>query len=305
MKIGVIGLGNIFQKAYLPVLAENREGHEFYFASSNQLIKERLAEAYGFQHLYDTLDDLINLGIDACFIHSATVAHVALVKQCLEAGVHVYIDKPLSETQSETEALLALAESKDLILMLGFNRRFAPAVETLKQLPDKRVIYLEKNRIKSQYPTKFAIYDLFLHLVDTAVYLLDREEITIVGLKIVESETLEYLTLQLETDKTTVFLTMDMVSGANTELYRVTTKTGIYTVKNLSEMSQQQSSDEKIMGLSDWQGTLIKRGFEPMILTFLAALKTGERSQLRQQCVVKSHQICHLIEQKIAQPCDH
>ena len=47
--------------------------------------------------------------------------------------------------------------------MVGFNRRFAPMVEKLKAIPDKRIIQLQKNRIAAQETTEYVIYDLFLH----------------------------------------------------------------------------------------------------------------------------------------------
>ncbi|MCG4470961.1 gfo/Idh/MocA family oxidoreductase, partial [Lawsonibacter sp. DFI.6.74] len=59
--------------------------------------------------------------------------------------------------------------------MVGFNRRFAPMVDQLKQLPNKRVIQLQKNEPDHAMNTQYGIYDLFIHLVDTAVYLLDDE----------------------------------------------------------------------------------------------------------------------------------
>ncbi|OUK07992.1 oxidoreductase, partial [Enterococcus faecium] len=97
-----------------------------------------------------------------------------LAKKCLENGIHVYIDKPLSVHLNEVRELQELADKNQIILMIGFNRRFAPMVEELKRIPDKRLIHLQKNRIAAKETTEFVLYDLFLHLIDTAVYLLDE-----------------------------------------------------------------------------------------------------------------------------------
>ncbi len=295
MKIGVIGLGNIFQKAYLPTISKNRAEHTFYFASNNQEIRNKLKQDYGFDKFYNSLEDLLKEGIDACLIHSATVAHYELAKRCLNAGIHVFIDKPLSENYEETKELMALAQTNDLILMLGFNRRFAPSVEIIKNLPNKRVIYLEKNRVQAEQTTTFAIYDLFLHLVDIAVYLLDSPDIQIVSSMIEEKETLEYITIQLTTEEATAFLTMDMKSNANTELYRVTSSEGVWTINNLVETTHQKGTTVLQLPASDWENTLVKRGFEPMLQSFLEGIKTRSKTNTRQENVLLSHNICQKI----------
>lgn len=292
MKIGVLGLGNIFQKAYLPTLGENRQAHSYYFASKNEETKKLLKSNYGFTNFAETLDELLEEGIEACMIHSATVAHYELAKKCLNAGVHVLMDKPLSEEYEETKELIELAEEKGLTLMIGFNRRFAPAVNQLKVLPNKRVIYLEKNRTFAEYDTKFSVYDLFLHLVDTAVYLLDSSDIKIVSSHIEETKILEYVTVTLQAGQTTAILTMDMKSGANTEMYRVTSDEGIMTVSNLSEISHQKGTEITKKLVSDWEKTLVTRGFEPMLKAFLEHLEGHKKIDLRQENVLRSHEVC-------------
>ena len=145
MKIGIVGLGGIFRRGCLPVRAANRHEIDYYFASQNEETKAMLKNDFGFTHFCESLEYLTDVRMDACFIQSATVAHYKLAKQCLEAGIHVFMDKPLSEELEETTELLSLAEDKNLMLMVGFNRRFAPSVAAIKKQQNKRVIYLEKN----------------------------------------------------------------------------------------------------------------------------------------------------------------
>lgn len=298
MKIGVIGLGNIFQKAYLPILSSSRKKHSFYFASQNEKTKEKIKLAYGFDNFCDSLEELLEVGIEACMIHSATVAHYELAKKCLESGVHVFIDKPLSENYEETRELLELAEKKNLMLMLGFNRRFAPSMESIKNLTNKRVINLEKNRVSEEFSPEFVVYDLLLHLIDTAVYLLDSSEVKLISSTLKGKELLEYATLQLEANGTTIFISMDMKSGANTEIYRGTSSEGIVTVTNLVNVTHQMGSTVTQLSQPDWETTLYKRGFDSMVNCFFEALETGNRSQLKQDHVLLSHEICQKILEK-------
>ncbi|WP_430616791.1 virulence factor [Enterococcus sp. DIV0176] len=294
MKIGVIGVGNIAEKAYLPTYAKNQGTLTFYFATRNEQTKKRIKEMYGFSHLYETIDELIAEKIEACMIHAATKVHYELAKRCLEQGIHVFIDKPLSTSLHEVAELQALAKKHQVVLMIGFNRRFAPMVEELKQLPNKRLIQLQKNRIAAQETTEFVVYDLFLHLVDTAVYLLD-EPITQVNSKIIEkNDYLELAVLHLETANQTAILTMDLRSGANTEQYQVTSEQGTYEVRNLTQMTIQQEGQTRQKEFGDWTNTLEKRGFEPMIMAFFEQIQHTQpnNQQLKQTGVYQSHELC-------------
>ena len=294
MKIGVIGVGNIAEKAYLPTYAKNQGTLTFYFATRNEQTKKRIKEMYGFSHLYETIDELIAEKIEACMIHAATKVHYELAKRCLEQGIHVFIDKPLSTSLHEVAELQALAKKHQVVLMIGFNRRFAPMVEELKQLPNKRLIQLQKNRIAAQETTEFVVYDLFLHLVDTAVYLLD-EPITQVNSKIIEkNDYLELAMLHLETANQTAILTMDLRSGANTEQYQVTSEQGTYEVRNLTQMTIQQEGQTRQKEFGDWTNTLEKRGFGPMIMAFFEQIQHTQpnNQQLKQTGVYQSHELC-------------
>lgn len=298
MKIGVIGLGSIFKKAYLPIISANRKNIDYYFASHNKATKNMLRDEYGFTHFCETLEDLIKLEVDAVFIHSATVAHYKIAKQVLEAGIHVFMDKPLSEEFEETKELLNLAKEQGVELMVGFNRRFVPSVEYIFSQDNKRIIYLEKNRAFAEQETKFAINDMFLHLVDTAVYLLNSSDIKIVSSKLVADKSLEYVTLQLEADNTTAIVSMDMKSGAHTEIFRSTSREGIVQVTNLSETTIETPKEVKKLNTSDWTPTLVTRGFDSMVKAFLTFLETGDTSNLRQDNILLSHEICKNVLEK-------
>lgn len=87
---------------------------------------------------------MIEAKIDACFVHVATKVHGAVVRQLLQAGIHVFVDKPLSEELAEVKELQALAAAKNLRLMVGFNRRFAPYTEVLKIFLKNKQFLLKK-----------------------------------------------------------------------------------------------------------------------------------------------------------------
>jgi predicted dehydrogenase len=69
--------------------------------------------------------------VDAVCVAVPTEMHHAVVCACLEAGVHVLVEKPLSRTLQEADALLALARAKGLVLQVGHLQRFNPAFQAL------------------------------------------------------------------------------------------------------------------------------------------------------------------------------
>lgn len=248
-----------------------------------------------------TIDELLAEDIDACFVHVATKVHFEIAKKCLEAGVAVFIDKPVSENLLEVQELQKLAKEKDRLFMVGFNRRFAPMVEQLKQVQRKHIIHLQKNEPDHAMDTQYGIYDLFIHLVDTAVYLLD-DEIMSVHSKIREEKgQMVYAQMQLSTATTECILSMDLMSGGKMERYQVSSPKQTMILDQLTELTIKQGRTEAIHRFGDWTTTLEKRGFEQLVLTFIAALK-GEETDLHQENVLLSHELC---EQMLRQHTRH
>lgn len=301
MKIGVIGIGGIAKKAYLPTYAKMRKEATFIFATRNEAVRNEIADEYSFSNTVATIDELLAEKIEAIFIHVATKAHFEIAKKCLDAGVAVFIDKPVSEDLQEVRELRELAKENKLLFMVGFNRRFAPMVEQMKQLPQKRTIHLEKNEPDHAMNTQFGIYDLFIHLVDTAVYLLD-DEIMSVRSKIREEDgQMVYAQMQLSTATTECILSMDFMSGGKMERYQVSSPKQTMILNQLTDLTIRRGLVEEAQRFGDWTTTLEKRGFEQLVISFLAALK-GEEADLRQENILLSHELC---EQMLRQHTRH
>lgn len=297
MKIGVIGIGGIAQKAYLPTYAKMRKEATFVFATRNDETRDKISREYNFANTVATIDELLAEKIDTCFIHVATKVHFEIAKKCLEAGVSVFIDKPVSENLQEVRELQELAKENKLLFMVGFNRRFAPMVDQLKQLPKKYVIHLEKNEPNHAMNMQYGIYDLFIHLVDTAVYLLD-DEIMAVHSKIREEKgKMTYAQLLLSTATTECILSMDLMSGGKMERYQVSSPEQTMILNQLTDLTIKKGTVEEVQRFGDWTTTLEKRGFEQLVVSFITALK-GEAVDLRQENVSLSHELCEKMLQQ-------
>ena len=172
LRIGVVGLGGIAQKAWLPVLGASADWTLQGAFSPSREKALRICDTWRIPYV----DSLVNLAqtCDAVFVHSSTATHYAVVSELLNAGVHVCVDKPLAENLREAEQLVELAARKKLTLMVGFNRRFAPLYQDLKaQLVNAASVRMDKHRTNSVGPhdLRFTLLDDYLHVVDTALWL--------------------------------------------------------------------------------------------------------------------------------------
>lgn len=127
MKVGCIGLGDIAQKAYLPVLGV-QPGVELHLQTRTPATLARVGDSLHLppEQRHTDLSDLLAQNLDAAFVHAATVAHPEIVTRLLEAGVPTFVDKPLAYGLADSERLVRLAEERNVSLAVGFNRRHAP-----------------------------------------------------------------------------------------------------------------------------------------------------------------------------------
>ena len=292
MKVGIIGIGNISQKAYLPFYAQIQNKFDFVICSRTLDKAQEIATQFGFSEKVVGVDALIAAGVEAAFVHVATIAHFQTAKKLLMAGVHVCMDKPISTSLEETRKLFKIAENANVIFMSGFNRRFAPMTDKLKALPHKNMMYISKNRVFSPSEPQRLIYDEFIHPLDTAVYLLD-DEILDFDSSIVLNEDGQLIraVALIETASTTAVVCTNRQSGANSEIFEVQTPNGTCKLENLTELTTLTKDGKFVETFSDWTPTLEKRGFIPMIQAFLGKV-ANHPVDIKQQNVLLSHELC-------------
>lgn len=297
VKIAVIGIGNIAQKAYLPVMSQMRKEVEWHLVTRNEEVRNEMGSSYGFMNLHSNIKELENLDIQAAFVHNATQVHHETIKYLLEQGIHVYVDKPISENLEETKELLALAEEKQLLLTVGFNRRFAPMIEKLKEIPDKKMIFIQKDRVNNDEEVRFAIYDLFIHILDTALFLLDDPIISSQSHIVQEQGKLKRIWLNLETKNTSAIISMNYEAGAKQEKIEVQSLAGIQRVTDLTELENLNSKQTVMERFGDWEGTLDKRGFSPLIERFISGVTSG-KNPVSLASSLATHELCEKIAQE-------
>ena len=107
--------------------------------------------------------------------------HYALAKQALEAGKHVFVEKPPAMRAAEMEELVALAESNGLVLMPGHLLLYHPGVRKLKELVDSGelgdvlCIYGNRQNLGTIRKDENALWSLGVHDLSVILYLIDEE----------------------------------------------------------------------------------------------------------------------------------
>ncbi|MEU7861816.1 Gfo/Idh/MocA family oxidoreductase [Nonomuraea sp. NPDC049141] len=287
MKIAMIGLGDIAEKAYLPVLAA-QPGLDLHLCTRNSKTLDRLGDTYRIADRSTSVDDVIKSGVEAAFVHAATGAHRELVEPLLDAGVHVYVDKPIADNLADCEALVRLAKAERRSLMVGFNRRYAPGYAGLLDLP-RHLVLMAKNRENYPDVPRRAIFDDFIHVVDTLRFLAPGE---VTGTRIrtrVRDGLIEHIVLELSGDGFTAIGLMNRVSGATEETCEVMGDGVKRRVVNLGDVVDYVGG-ETLTRRPDWVPVGRQRGIERICLEFLAAVRDGRTISADDALI--SHAIC-------------
>jgi virulence factor len=287
VKIAMIGLGDIAEKAYLPVLAA-QPGLDLHLCTRDSRVLDRLGDAYRVARRFGCVDDVIKAGVDAAFVHAATGAHRELVEPLLDAGVHVYVDKPIADNLPESEHLVRLAQAKGRSLMVGFNRRYAPGYVGLAAVP-RHLLLMEKNRENLPDTPRRAIFDDFIHVVDTLRFLAPG---AVTGTRIrtrVAGGLLEHIVLELSGDGFTAIGVMNRVSGASEETCEAMGDGVKRRVVNLGDVIDYRDG-ETLTRRPDWVPVSRQRGIEQICLAFLSAVREGRAVSADDALV--SHAIC-------------
>lgn len=294
MRIGIIGLGDIAQKAYLPVITE-MDNVEIVFCTRNIEILKKVSKKYRINEYVQTVEELMNKNIDAAFIHAATSAHVQIAEKLINNGIHVYIDKPISLEIEETKKLVELAKAKSVIAMVGFNRRFAPMYKSLRDYGDADIIIMQKNRYMLPGETRRFIMDDFIHVVDTIRFLMGKE-IKDLKVQYVKKENLLYsVIIQLIGDNCTAIGIMNRNNGVTEEKVEYMVEGNKYVVQDMVECTHFSGKDNNFEKFDDWKPTLYKRGFYQIVQYFIDCVENGNKPEPSIEDSMVSHEICEKI----------
>ncbi len=131
--IGIIGAGNFTSMTMLPILSEIN-APLYSIASAAGLTGTTLAKKHKIGKSTTDYSSIINdPAIDLVIITTRHNEHAKMVREALEAGKHVFVEKPLALSKEELDSVIK-AYKGDKTLTVGFNRRFSPHIQKAKQL---------------------------------------------------------------------------------------------------------------------------------------------------------------------------
>ncbi|MFE9613572.1 Gfo/Idh/MocA family protein [Streptomyces sp. NPDC006012] len=292
MKVGCIGLGDIAQKAYLPVLGM-QPGLELHLQTRTPATLDRVADSLHVPaaQRHATLDSLLAQDLDAAFVHAPTEVHPEIVTRLLEAGIPTYVDKPLAYELTDSRRLVALAEQRGTALAVGFNRRHAPGYAQCADHP-RELILMQKNRVGLPEEPRTMILDDFIHVVDTLRFLLPGPFDDLTVRARLRDGLLHHVVLQLAGDGFTALGVMNRLSGSTEEILEVSGRDAKRQVVNLAEVIDHKGQPS-VRRRGDWVPVARQRGIEQAVLAFLDAVRAGEVLSARD--ALATHELCERV----------
>jgi len=134
LKIAIVGCGKIADSHAGQI--RRIPGCEIVGACDREeLMAKQLAERFGIKRYFCDLDALL-IETNPHVVHIATPpqSHFEIGKRCLEAGCHIYVEKPFTIDADGTKNLIALAELKGLRLTVGTDEQFSPVARQMRTL---------------------------------------------------------------------------------------------------------------------------------------------------------------------------
>ena len=291
MRVLVTGLGDIARKAYLPILAALPD-LDVHLATRDPQALHDAGRTFRVPHLHASIEQaLATATFDAAFVHSATSAHSASVQLLLERRIPTFVDKPLADNLAQAQQLVARAERQATLLMVGFNRRFAPDYAALRDI-GANLILMEKHRHKQPDTPRRVVFDDFIHVVDMLLFLAPSPVHRRTIETHVEQGLLKTVTLMLAGEGYTAIGTMHRDSGLDEERLDVIGNGVRRSVQNMAETIRSAGTECRHRR-GDWMTVGRQRGFEAMCEDFLLAVR--ERRPTLATDILSTHALCEAV----------
>lgn len=189
LRVAVIGTG-FWGKNHARVLAELPCTELVCVCDENIAAAKSVGSRLRVEYTSDVHRVLSRTDVDAVTICTPTITHKQVAMLALMAGKHVFVEKPMTNSVSEAQELLAVVERSGLRIMPGHIERFNPAVSYLKELIDSgklgKIILLLARRV-GRKPDRISdvgvVRDTAIHDIDLARYIF-RDEVNSVYARI-------------------------------------------------------------------------------------------------------------------------
>lgn len=173
LKIGVLGTGHL-GKIHLKCIKQADTHYTLQgFYDADAATREKVAADFG-APAFDSVEALIE-AVDVVDIVTPTTTHFELAKKAIQAGKHVFVEKPLTNTPGEAKALLDLSQERGVKIQVGHVERFNPALLALGDM-QLAPMFIEAHRLATFNPRGTdvsVVLDLMIHDLDILLSMVD------------------------------------------------------------------------------------------------------------------------------------
>lgn len=165
LKVGVLGAGHL-GKIHLRLLQQSDRYQLVGFYDPFTENAKKVASEFGYT-LFDSVESLID-AVDVIDIVTPTLSHFDCAQQAIKKGKHLFIEKPITNTLQEAEAIRTLASQKHVRGQVGHVERFNPAFTAVKDMIDTPM-FIETHRLAEFNPRGTdvpVVLDLMIHDID-------------------------------------------------------------------------------------------------------------------------------------------
>lgn len=183
IRIGIVGVGKIVRDQHLPALARDKDYSLVAAASPHATVD-------GIQNFKTIGEMLAATELDAVSLCMPPQVRYDAARAALEAGKHVFLEKPPGATVSEVEDLKALAQEKGVSLFASWHSRYAPAVEAARTFlagtTARKASFIWKEDVRKWHPGQawiweaggFGVFDPFINCLSIVTHILPPLHIT-------------------------------------------------------------------------------------------------------------------------------
>lgn len=165
LKVGVLGAGHL-GKIHLRLLNQSEKYELVGFFDPFEDNANKVAAEFGYKK-FDSIESLI-AAVDVVDIVTPTIQHFDCAKMVIEAGKHIFIEKPIATTVEEAEEIVTLANKYNVKGQVGHVERFNPAFTAVKDKINKPM-FIETHRLAEFNPRGTdvpVVLDLMIHDID-------------------------------------------------------------------------------------------------------------------------------------------
>lgn len=282
--IGAIGAGGFAKSVLYPYLKKRKDVDLLTVVTRGGLSAVDAAKRFGFKRASTDVDEMLgNPAISAVIIATPHASHAELIQRSVEAGKHVFVEKPLAISTEQLDQLAAVGREGPVI-QVGFNRRFSPFAARARTAIGGRTCTLVYRVNAGPIPKEHWIHDPAVgggrvigevcHFLDFCSYVTDSVPRTVIATKSGHTTTHDDLTITLTYENGSVAtivysalgnprLPKERIEGFGHEL--------AFTIDNFRRMELLAGKRRETFRVRGRGG----KGFAEEIDAFMASVATG------------------------------